>query len=256
MHAEKSDARPAVAEERETGWTCGDGSTRVVPVSTEPPTNPWPLRHLVLRTPGLELRPEDDDGLLELVELARTGIHPPEQMPFLHPWTDAPADDLGPNTMRYFWGLRARNVPDDWSVTFLVRESGALVGVQELQATSFTTVREVRSGSWLGLAHQGRGLGTEMRAAVVTFALDHLGATAARSEAFHDNTASLRVSEKLGYLPDGTTARARRGQRVLEQRLLLTAGSFRRPGWELHVENLNACRHQLGAPAEPSSVGG
>ncbi len=109
----------------------------------------------------------------------------------------------------------------------------------------------MRSGSWLGRAHQGRGVGTEMRAAVVILALDHLGATAVRSEAFLDNTASLRVSEKLGYLPDGTAARVRRGQRVLEQRLLLSAGTFRRPGWELDVENLDACRHQLGASAGP-----
>jgi hypothetical protein len=26
---------------------------------------PWPLRHLVLRTPRLELRPDDDAGLLD-----------------------------------------------------------------------------------------------------------------------------------------------------------------------------------------------
>ena len=37
---------------------------------------PWPLRHLVLRTPRLELRPDDDAGLLELVEEAYRGVHP------------------------------------------------------------------------------------------------------------------------------------------------------------------------------------
>ena len=35
--------------------------------------DPWPLRHLVLRTPRLELRPEDDAGLLELVDLPTAG---------------------------------------------------------------------------------------------------------------------------------------------------------------------------------------
>jgi hypothetical protein len=48
--------------------------------------DPWPLRHLVLRTPRLELRP-DDAGLLELVEEAYRGVHPPDRMPFLVPWT-------------------------------------------------------------------------------------------------------------------------------------------------------------------------
>ena len=49
----------------------------------------WPLRHLVLRTPRLELRPDDDAGLAELVDVAYRGVHPPEQMPFAMPWTDA-----------------------------------------------------------------------------------------------------------------------------------------------------------------------
>src|SRR5262245_17918804 len=52
---------------------------------------PWPLRGLVLRTPRLELRPDDDDGLRELVALAHQGIHDPAVMPFHAPWTDAPA---------------------------------------------------------------------------------------------------------------------------------------------------------------------
>jgi len=50
--------------------------------------DPWPLRHLVLRTPRLVLRPDDDAGLFELAEEARLGIHPPEYMPFVTPWTD------------------------------------------------------------------------------------------------------------------------------------------------------------------------
>ena len=35
----------------------------------------WPLRHLVLRTPRLELRPDDIAGLDELVAVAY-GRHP------------------------------------------------------------------------------------------------------------------------------------------------------------------------------------
>ncbi len=55
----------------------------------------WPLRHLVLRTPRLELRPDDDPGLFELVEVAYRGVHPPEEMPFATPWTDADPAYLG-----------------------------------------------------------------------------------------------------------------------------------------------------------------
>ena len=53
--------------------------------------DPWPLRHLVLRTPRLMLRPDDDAGLLELAEEARLGVHPPELMPFITPWSVSPS---------------------------------------------------------------------------------------------------------------------------------------------------------------------
>ena len=90
--------------------------------------------------------------------------------------------------------------------------------------------REVATGSWIGLRHQGRGIGTEMRAAVLSFAFDHLGAVRARSAAFVDNPASLRVSEKLGYRRDGTETLARRGRATEDVRLLVDRDAFRRPG--------------------------
>jgi hypothetical protein len=31
-----------------------------------PPIDPWPLRHLIMRTRRLTLRPDDDEGLYEL----------------------------------------------------------------------------------------------------------------------------------------------------------------------------------------------
>ena len=212
-----------------------------------PHPDPWPLRHLVLRTPRLELRPEDDAGLLELVDVAHAGIHDAAGTPFLHPWTDVPADELGPNTLRHFWSMRAVLSPGRWAVNFLVRVDGAVVGTQALSAEQFATAREVGSGSWLGRVHQGHGYGVEMRAAVLLLAFDHLGARTARSEAFVDNPASLRVSEKLGYLPDGTASQVRRGQRVVEQRVLLTPETFIRPGWALRVDGFEDCRRQLGA---------
>jgi RimJ/RimL family protein N-acetyltransferase len=85
-----------------------------------------------------------------------------------------------------------------------------------------------------------------MRAAVLTWAFDHLGATRARSAAFVDNAASRRVSEKLGYRPDGGFTEARRGTRAEKTRFLLERDAFRRPGWTLQVEGLAACLPALG----------
>jgi RimJ/RimL family protein N-acetyltransferase len=86
-----------------------------------------------------------------------------------------------------------------------------------------------------------------MRAAVLLLAFDHLGATAARSGAFTDNPASLRVSEKLGYRSDGTETSARRGAAATQIRLVLQAAQFIRPEWTLRVDRLDGCRTMLGA---------
>jgi RimJ/RimL family protein N-acetyltransferase len=196
----------------------------------------WPQAALVLRTPRLELRPDDDEGLAELVEVAYRGVHPPDRMPFMQPWTDADPRYLGRGALQHFWGERARFAPSAWALHFLVRVSGEVVGVQTLRAEEFGVRREVGSGSWIGLAAQGRGIGTEMRAAILLYAFDVLGATHARSEAFSDNAASLRVSSKLGYEPDGFEILSPRGVPVHNQRLRVTPSTFRRPSWDLQVE--------------------
>jgi RimJ/RimL family protein N-acetyltransferase len=214
---------------------------------TQPPGDPWPLRHLALRTPRLTLRPDDDEGLYALAAVAVRGIHPPEQMPFAHPWTDQASGDLVRGVLQYNWARRAELSPSAWKINFLVRHGGVVIGVQELSGQDFAVTRQVSTGSWLGMEHQGRGLGTEMRAAVLLLAFDHLGATTARSAAWSDNPASLRLSEKLGYRPDGTATFARRGAAATEIRLLLAAEQFIRPEWTLEVHGLDGCRETLGA---------
>jgi RimJ/RimL family protein N-acetyltransferase len=209
--------------------------------------DPWPLRHLVLRTPRLTLRPDDDEGLYELAALALRGVHPPQEMPFLFPWTDQAPDDLVRGTVLHYWEARSRLTPSDWNVHFLVRHDGRVIGVQGLSAKAFPITREISSGSWLGVVHQRQGFGTEMRAAVLLLAFDHLGATIARSGAFTDNPASLRISEKLGYRRDGANTHVRRGTAATEIRLVLEPSRFVRPEWTLTVDGLDGCRQLLGA---------
>lgn len=210
---------------------------------------PWPLRHLVLRTPRLELRPDDDAGLHELADRVHEGIHPPDEMPFANPFTDADPADLGPNTFRFYWHQRAECTPESWSVNFLVRLDGTVIGTQSLIGKQFAVTREVSTGSWLGQRFQGHGYGTEMRTAVLMFAFDHLGATQARSGAFTTNHASSAVSAKLGYERDGTNRLAVRGQPTTEVRLLLTRERFAefRPSWELETAGTDLCMPFLAA---------
>ncbi|MFD9705836.1 GNAT family N-acetyltransferase [Lentzea sp. NPDC059081] len=200
--------------------------------------DPWPLRHLVLRTPRLELRPDDDEGLFELVEVAKDGVHDPEDMPFLVPWTDWVAGDGGFGMIKHYWGARSSFAAKDWAINFLARHEGGVIGMQEVSARDFGALREVSTGSWMGKRFQGGGLGTEMRIAVLQFAFDHLGANIARSAAWLGNHASNRVSEKLGYVHDGSMAAAPRGKRLEHVRLRLDAADFVRPEWSVEVEGL------------------
>jgi RimJ/RimL family protein N-acetyltransferase len=213
--------------------------------------DPWPLASLVVRSPRLELRPDDDRGLRDLALLGAEGVHPAEEMPMAVPWTDATPAVRARGTMQAFWGQRSELRPDDWRVNWILRHRtrGTVLGAMVLAATDFPTLREVSTGSWLGLAHQGRGYGTEARAALLELAFDYLGAHSARTTCWKDNPASLRVSTKLGYRQDGTARQSRRDQPATVLRLLLTHEEFaaHRPDWQIEVRGLKPCRPLLGA---------
>jgi RimJ/RimL family protein N-acetyltransferase len=208
--------------------------------------SPWPLFDLRLRTSRLVLRSPTDDDLFALLDVARAGVHDPGVMPFAAAWTDLPSPAFERGFLAFFWSCRASWTPERWQLPMAVVLDDRPIGIQELRATDFATLRTVDTGSWLGRAYQGQGIGTEMRAAVLLFAFDHLGATRARSAAYVDNPASLRVSEKLGYRCDGIDVYARRGERTEDVRLLVEPATMCRPGWALEVEGLEACRPTLG----------
>jgi RimJ/RimL family protein N-acetyltransferase len=190
----------------------------------------WPFFDLRIRTDRVVLRPDWDAGLEELATVAAGGIHDPATMPFGEPWSDAePGGDLERGVLRWSWRHRAELTPEKWQINFLVCLDDRVVGSQGLGAEQFAKRRVVRTGSWLGQPFQGKGIGKEMRAAVLSFAFDGLGATEALSAAFHDNAASLAVSRGLGYLNNGEHIELRRGEpdRMIE--LVLT-----RQAWEAH----------------------
>lgn len=206
----------------------------------------WPLFALRLRTPRLELRPARDEDLPGLVDAALAGVHDPDVMPFGVPWTDAPPEDLPAAFAKHLWDQRGRVAPESWTVEFAVLEDGVPIGVQELSAQAFAVRRTVTSGSWLTLDRHGRGLGTEMRAALLLFAFDHLEAEFAESGALTWNTASLGVSRKLGYRDNGTArVQTRPGHLDEEQLVRLAREDFLRPEWELRVDGVDAARRAL-----------
>lgn len=211
----------------------------------------FPVLGLRVRTPRLELRFPAPDELAELADLAVEGIHHPDMMPFGNPWTELPPDQLARRVVQRQWKTLAELRPDSWALNLAVFMDGVPVGVQEVEADDFAIQRQVQSESWLGLRHQGHGIGTEMRAAMLHLAFAGLGAEEAVSVGYVHNHASLRVSRKLGYAENGIGRGVSRGKLALEQRFRLS-----REAWDEHrsieatIEGLEPCLSLLGAEKE------
>ncbi|MEZ4393596.1 MAG: GNAT family N-acetyltransferase [Polyangiales bacterium] len=203
---------------------------------------------LRVRTPRLELRAPTDDDLDALLAVARAGVHDPAVMPFVVPWTDLTGSAFDEGFMGYYQHARETWSPERWSLPLAVVVEGAAVGVQSVGAVRFSERRTVDTGSWLGRAYQGRGLGAEMRRAVLHLAFEGLGALFAETGALEGNAASLRVTERLGYAPHGERVVSPRGAPVRERRFRLE-----REGWlrvrrdDISLVGLEACAGLFGA---------
>jgi RimJ/RimL family protein N-acetyltransferase len=187
----------------------------------------WPLFGLRLVTPRLVLRCPRDDDFPALLDAIDAGIHDPAEMPFTFAWTDAPPHDRRRQSVLHWWRQRTNWSPEDWVLGLAVFLDGQAIGSQVLMAKNFKALREVETGSWLTGAVQGRGLGKEMRAAVLDLAFEGLGAEVARSGAFDANLASAGVSRSLGYRENGQYRAAPRGTPVPATRFELTAAEWR-----------------------------
>jgi RimJ/RimL family protein N-acetyltransferase len=215
----------------------------------------FPLLGLRIRTPRLELRLPAGEELGRLADLAAEGIHDPGWTPFLAAWTDLPPDGRARSVVQHYWRMLGACEPDLWSLPLTVLLDGEVVGQQNIGARHFAVLREVHSGSWLGRRFQGQGIGTEMRAAVLHLAFAGLAARAARSSAFDDNPASLAVSRKNGYRPDGVEWVVSRGEARLERRLRLNATDWR-PTVPVTLDGLGPCLPLLGVTSGCGSGGG
>jgi RimJ/RimL family protein N-acetyltransferase len=208
-----------------------------------------PLRRLRLRAPRVELRLAGSrDEILALARVAERGIFAPGEMFFAVPWPDAIG---GPDWPASFVEFHEQSLaaiePDDWSLRFFVFVDGEPIGSQDVVAERFAERGIVSTGSWLGAEFQRRGIGTEMRSAVLTFAFDGLGAVEARSGAMLGNEASRRVSEKLGYqaLPDDTISP--HGTPIRHTPFRLTRDRWR-PPVPVELIGVEECLRPLGAP--------
>jgi RimJ/RimL family protein N-acetyltransferase len=205
----------------------------------------WPLFALRLTTPDLTLRPMTEADLPLLAELYPADV---EQDPAT---TRYPGLDEGANrasgVFQTYWRYYGTWSPTAWRLNFVVHAGGSVVGVQELEGNDFPMLRTVDSSSWLVESARGRGLGKQMRGAVLTLAFGELAAEAAITSAWHDNHASLGVSRSLGYEPNGVEL-MRRGDGVdrLEHLRLRRSSWLARGAEDVVVSGFGPCRAYFG----------
>jgi RimJ/RimL family protein N-acetyltransferase/GNAT superfamily N-acetyltransferase len=204
---------------------------------------PHPLTRIRLRTPRLELRLPTVAETRRLYLVAAAGIHDPTVMPFGVAWTD---DLVEEQFVAHHLEKLSACGPVDWALPLVAFHGGEPIGVQEIRAEHFAERGVVDTGSWLGAAWQGRGLGTEMRAAVLSLAFDGLDASVAMSGAIDGNPASLAVSKKLGYEVVGAHTVSPRGLPVQHVDLELRREDFRSPV-QVELFGLEGLRPLLGA---------
>jgi RimJ/RimL family protein N-acetyltransferase len=209
----------------------------------------FPPLGLTIEAGPVVLRGITDDLLVGLADLAERGVHDPAEMPFYFPWTQQA--DLPRSFAAYHWRTRAEFSPASWTLNLAVLHEGRLVGVQGFDTSHYLVTRTGETGSWLGREFQGRGIGTAMRQAICAFLLDHLDAAEVTSGAFVDNPASLAVSRKVGYRPNGRRRLERRdGELAINQSLVLAPEDLVRGSHPLRVSGLEAFRRFIGLDAE------
>ena len=208
----------------------------------------YPPLNVEVRTPKLALSGATDDLLERLVPVIRDGIVDPKQTPFDDPmslYRDSPQREW--SWLRGIWTGRGRVEPEWWRLYFVVMVDGQPVGMQDLIGINFAALGTVSTFSWLEPSYRGRGLGIEMRAAILHLAFAGLGAREAASEAFSDNAASYGVSQALGYEPNGTIWTTRRGEPGQLTRWKLTSERWDRIRRDdIQLTGVEACRSALG----------
>lgn len=183
----------------------------------------YPPLNLGVHTPRLSLLGATDELLEQLVPVVRRGVVTAAPWPFDDPmslYRDSPDREWA--WLRAVWTGRGKVTDSFWRLYFVVVVDGEPVGMQDLIGRDFAAFGSVDTFSWLSPQLRGRGLGKEMRHAVLQLAFDGLGARAAASDAFVDNHASNRVSRALGYQPNGADWATRRGEPAELNRWRLT----------------------------------
>ncbi|MEO9248452.1 GNAT family protein [Citricoccus nitrophenolicus] len=183
----------------------------------------WPLFGLRLESGGLELRTVRDGDLPAHLAALNEGIHGAVGTNPFGPnrWSSAPAEDIARNAMHDIWRNRAETDRDRWTIQ---------LGIWDHAAAD----------------HGWRSAGRRARAMALVLAFDHLGAAHATTECAAWNHGSRRVTESLGYEPQGSSVQDWGGEAVEVLGYRLGPEQFVRPAEDVTVTGAAAVRRQLG----------
>jgi RimJ/RimL family protein N-acetyltransferase len=179
----------------------------------------YPPLNVAVHTPRLSLLGATDDLLMGLVPAVRAGIAVGTPLGIDDPssfYKDSPEREW--SWLRRMWGGRGNITDTHWRLYLVVVVDGTAIGMQDVWGDEFASFGTVESFSWLVPGQRRRGLGKEMRQAVLHLAFAGFGAREANSGAFVDNVGSNRISESLGYERNGIDWATRNGEPAEIQR--------------------------------------
>jgi RimJ/RimL family protein N-acetyltransferase len=194
----------------------------------------WPIFNLRLTTDDLELRHLTEADLGTMAAILPDDL---EQDPAATRYAGLD-EDMNRRVLVHqgYWRALGTWRPESWALSFGVFRDGELIGQQGLEGDDFVALRTVDSSSFLIPTMRGRGLGKQMRAAVLALAFGPLGARFAISSAWMDNSASLGVSRALGYADNGVTAHRRDDGAGEMAHMRLTHERWLASGWANRVD--------------------
>ncbi len=163
---------------------------------------------MLLDLGDLQIRPwrrNDLDALLRYANNPKIAANLRDQFP--HPYTRRDAID-------YLNYVRMSDIP----MSFAVEHAGEAIGGIGFKLGVDIARLTVEMGYWLGEPFWGRGFATRAVAASTDWAFDNYKVVRIFATVFSENTPSIRVLEKCGYIREGVLRRsAIKNGRILDQ---------------------------------------
>ncbi len=188
-------------------------------------TEIWPFFGLRLETQRLVVRCATEQDVCTLAGVLPPDVETDPSLPSHPGFAQALQRSMG--ELQQYWRNLGAWTADAWKIPFVVEIEQRPLGIQTLEGEDFARRRVVDTASWLLADARSRGIGREMRAAVLHLAFEGLGARAAVTSAWHDNVASLGVSRSLGYVDNGYEVQVHAGRADRMQRMILTGDRWR-----------------------------